>query len=79
MKISKVIETLKSAQDDYGDIDVLLASEPEGNSFDELRQWGTLVAWRVDGEIDTCNEDEVEEYDIDPEEIVDLRVIVLWP
>lgn len=72
MKLSEKIAELQRALAEYGDVDVVYASDNEGNSYHESGHGGSLYAVTEDGElpycIETLDEDEYEELKQDFEE-----------
>lgn len=72
MKLSEKIAELQKALTEYGDVDVVYASDSEGNSFHESGHGGSLYAITENGElpyyIEVMDEEEYEEWKQECEE-----------
>lgn len=67
MKLSEKIAELQEALAEHGDINVVYASDEEGNSYHPSNRGGSLYALTEDGElpyyVEVVDEEELEERD----------------
>lgn len=73
MKVKKLIQKLQKLDQD---LEVVLSSDPEGNSFDTL----TDVDYDKNNLFDTENREFVDAVDLDEEQKLRcIKAVILWP
>lgn len=83
MKLSQKIAELQEALAEYGDVDIVYASDDEGNSYHQSNRGGRLYAITEDGElpyfIETMDEEEYEELKQECEEYnEELNAVIIY-